>query len=109
MLRHASARGLDAGRFARLLAIMRRPWRIAEAVALVPGRQFEQRLDRSDVLVDARVRIADACESIWHCDQREVGRIATLDLVPRERCRYARVGFRPDRVRRGDGAVFGVL
>src|SRR5687767_10669730 len=57
-LRTALPRRLDAGRLARLLGVVRRPRRIAESLRLMTGAQLQQRLERSDGLVDPRSGIA---------------------------------------------------
>jgi hypothetical protein len=43
MLRDPSLRGLDASRFVWLFLVVRRPWRITEALLLVTGRELQQR------------------------------------------------------------------
>src|SRR5438477_12018766 len=103
------ARRLHSGRLARLLAILRRPRRIAKPLALVTRGELEQRLERAWLPIDAGVRIANLRESRRHCLHREVGGIADDDLVPRDGCGDARIGLRPHGVRRGYGAILGVL
>ena len=44
IFRRAAPRRLDALRLARLLAVMRRPRRVAQALLLVPRRQLQERL-----------------------------------------------------------------
>src|SRR5262245_26832841 len=107
--RGATARWRHARSLARLLAIVRRPRRVAESFGLVTRRQFEERNERSRMRVHAGVAIAHAREARRHRLHREVARLARLDLVPGERRRDARVRRRPHRVRAGDGAVLGVL
>src|SRR5919106_5302494 len=53
--------------------------------------------------------VAELLEASRHGSEGEVGRVAVRDLVPGERRRDARIGRGPHRVRRGDGAVLGVL
>ena len=56
MLRRARAvDGCTRGGSPCLLPVVRRPRRVAQALALVPRRQLEQRLERAGVVVDARV------------------------------------------------------
>jgi hypothetical protein len=45
---------LHAGRLALLLAKVRRPGRVAEALALVASRQLEQGVQANGVLIDVR-------------------------------------------------------
>ena len=45
VLRHPALRGLDSRRLAFLLAVVRRPRRVAEPFALVTLREFQQRLE----------------------------------------------------------------
>src|SRR5437773_2563834 len=50
--------GLDAGRFAFLLPIIRRPRRVAHAVRLMAGGQLEQSIERTNGLVDRGAWVA---------------------------------------------------
>src|SRR5262249_41415997 len=99
----------DARRLARLLGIVRRPGRVAEALGLLLRRPLEERVARPGMIVDAGMAVADAGEACRHGAEREVLRRAREQLVPRDRRRHARVGLRAHRVRPGHGAVLGVL
>src|SRR5262245_21959879 len=61
------------------------------------------------MLIDPRVQIAEFLEARGHRGQREIRRVAVSNFVPCERCRDARVWGWPHRIRRGDGAILGVL
>src|SRR5215813_8774310 len=85
---------------------MRRPGCIAQALAL---KKFEQARERARMLIDCRVYVAEPLEARGHRGQSKVGWIGVSDLLPGQRRRDTRVGRWPHRVRRGDGAIFGVL
>src|SRR5229473_857613 len=53
--------------------------------------------------------VTDLRETFRHRPEREVFRIGAIDLVPAQWRRNARVGRRPDRVRRRHGTILGVL
>ena len=103
-------RARTRGALARLLACS------AAATARRRGLRVSWRADSS-----SSASSEPACSSIpaWRSPiaanragivaQREVGRIAVVDLVPGQRRRDARVGRRPHRVGAGDGAVLRVL
>ena len=59
-----ATRRRHAGAFARLLAIVRRPRRIAQALGFLSRRQFEKAIERSGVAIDHLVRVADGGVSI---------------------------------------------
>ena len=109
VLGDSTLRWLHARRLACLLAVMRRPWGVAKALALVTRGQFQQCIERTRMLVDVSVPIAEFRESLWHCRQREVARIARVDLLPEKRRRHAGIGLRPHGLRAGTGAVCRVL
>ena len=54
--RPLAPRRLHARRLARLLGVVRRPRRVAQALRLLPGRELEQRLERAGLLVDPACR-----------------------------------------------------
>src|SRR5436190_5738484 len=68
------ARWRHARRLAGLLAVVRRPRRVPEAICFLPCRELEQRVERSRDLVDAGMAIADGREPRRHRRQREVAR-----------------------------------
>ena len=55
------------------------------------------------------MRVADRLPALRHRPQREVGGVAVVEFLPAHRRRDARVGLRPHRVGRADGAVLRVL
>src|SRR6185295_10044657 len=81
----ACTRWLHARRFAFLLLVLRRPRRIAEPFLFVSNREIQQRVERARMAVDARVAIANRLEAIGHCLQREICRVARVDLAPGQR------------------------
>src|SRR5687768_13780930 len=68
--------------FARLLAILRRPGRIAFTFAFVARRQFEQRFDRALMLIDGLVQITVFTETRRHARQCEIAGLTIIDFVP---------------------------
>src|SRR5262245_26053512 len=88
---------------------MRRPRRIAEPGTLVLLGELGRGLDRARMTVHRRVRVASLAKPRRHRLEREVARLARVDLVPGERRGDARVGPRADRVRARDRAVLRVL
>src|SRR6188472_905111 len=68
--------GLHARRLARLLLVLRRPWRIALTLALVARRELEQRRERAARVIDACMPIAERRETRGHRAQREVSGLA---------------------------------
>src|SRR5688572_14227410 len=74
--------GLNARRLGGLLAVMRRPWRIAQALVL---EQFEKRFERAGMRIDRRMSIADFLEARRHGDQGEIARLAIGHFLPGER------------------------
>src|SRR6185436_10010652 len=85
---------------------MRWPRCVAQALAL---KELEQTFDRARLSVDLRVPIAELAKARGHRSEREIRRIATLDLVPGERRRDACVRRGSYRVCGSDGAILGVL
>src|SRR4029079_19358253 len=87
-----------------------RVWRgLGLSAGALPLERLEQALVRAGVLVDRRMRISDPVVSRGHGREREIRRIALADLIPGQRCRYARVGSGSHGVRGSDGAILGVL
>ncbi len=71
--------------------------------------KLEQRVQHAGMAVHVGVTVADLGKARRHRGQREVGRVAHGDLVPRQRRRDARIRPRPHRIRTGDRPVLGVL
>ena len=102
--------GATRGAFAFRLAEVRRPRRIARARLLrrAPRARAARRASR-------RASSMSACGSPIAANRsgtrehREVRRIARGHLVPAQRRRHARVGQRPDGIRRAGRAILGVL
>src|SRR6266516_4654633 len=104
-----SSRRLNARRLGRLLGVVGRPRRIAEAFGFLPRRELQQRLQRARMLVDLRVTVPDGGETIRNGPQGEVLRPAFVQLLPCERRRDPCVGPGAHRVGAGHRAVLGVL
>src|SRR5207253_3129949 len=104
-----SSRRLNARRFARLLGVVGRPRRIAEAFGFLPRRKLQQRLQRAWMPVDLRVAVPDGGETTRHGPQGEVLRPAFVQLLPGERRRDPCVGRGAHRVGAGHRAILGVL
>ena len=88
----------------------------AAATARRPGPRARARADSSSSASSehgcssiAAWRSPTAAKRAGIVAQREVARVAVVDLVPGQRRRHARVGRRPHRVGAGDGAVLRVL
>src|SRR5438034_2399158 len=107
--RHFLFRRLYARRLVPRLAVMRRPGCIALPIALVCRHQLEQRLQRVGPAIDSLVRVAALFETQRHRLQREVSRIAGLELIPLDRRGYGRLGCRPYRICAGDRPIARIL
>ena len=68
-----------------MLPVMRRPWRVAKALALLPFGQVQQALERTRMLIDRPMNIAECREPPRHRDEREISRVDRKDLVPGDR------------------------
>src|SRR5581483_8596295 len=87
-------------------SVMRRPRCIAHSLAL---EKLQQAGDRARMIIDPGMHIAELLEARRYRSQREIRRIAVLDLIPGERRRDAGIRRWPHRIRSGHGAIFGVL
>src|SRR5262249_11131937 len=107
--RHPAPRWLNTRWFARLLLVVRRPRRIAQPLTRLLRREIQQPIDRTRMVIDGGVPIADAGNTRRHRRQREILRLAAVDFVPRQWRGHPRVRLRPNRVGAGDRPVLGVL
>jgi hypothetical protein len=107
--RRAPAGRRHAIRLTFLLAVVRRPRRVALALSLLLLRQLEQTLERARMPIDPGMTIAKLYEAGRHRREREICQLADVDLVPRQRRRHARVRSRPHGIRARHRAVLRIL
>src|SRR5213595_1849718 len=88
---------------------MRRPRRVALSLALLAGHQLEQRFQRVGPAIDSLVRVTALLETQRHRLQREIARIAGLELIPLDRRGYGRLGCRSHRICAGDRPIASIL
>src|SRR5688572_16746270 len=81
----ATAGWLHARRLARHLLVLRRPRRVAETFLFLLGRHFQERVQRTGMSIDVGMTITVGLEPRRHGLQGEVGGIARVDLLPRQR------------------------
>jgi len=83
--------------------------RLVSAYPIVALDPLEQLPQVADALVDPRLNVSEPGEALAHRRDREVLRLAILELVPRDRSRDRGVRTRTHRVRRRDRPVARVL
>ena len=101
--------GRDPWRLAGRFGKVRRPRRIREPIAFIPGSQVQQRVQRAGMLLHRRVGVAFRREPCRHRQHREVPRLRRRNLLPAQRRRHPRIGQRTHAVGRGGRAVLGIL
>src|SRR5215469_9084906 len=83
-----------------------KPPRLSKAVPVSP---FEQRLDRVDGLIYARMKVAKLGEPRGYGRDRELPRVDVVDLIPADRRRDGGLWHPAYRVSAGDCVIPGVL
>jgi hypothetical protein len=82
MLRRTAPRRLHARRFIGSFLVLRRPWRVAQTIALMLRGQFEEAGERARMLVDALMPVTQLGEARKHRRESEVAGLAVVDFVP---------------------------